>query len=213
MKKLILFLLLCCLPGQAEPFDNADKNNEYLAALKSSSNFNSDAQIAFLRKTTHFKIPDSCWSLMLEPAGYGGVKRSMVFATEMLKYFEANGHPNLRKMAETGMMDQVNSELDQIAKNYQFTLVYEGPANKDVWKNFSNYWGQLDSELFHWGWAPKSGTALMTVVVTPKANGFSAKSDGKNFTITNPVLEVPTSGWEKNVRPVLERDGVKVNRT
>lgn len=168
----------------------------------------SGAEQLFLQKTTKFVVPEHSQARLLSMETYGGARFAYTSARDLINFFEKNGYPNLRQNLESGNTDQLN----EIAKNFTFTYVYEGPDNDKAWKMFNNYSSQIVNEVYHWGWLPKSGQAHITVLTTPKAQGFSATSDGKQFTVRNPTLEIPTSQWEKSVRPVFDQHGKKANR-
>jgi hypothetical protein len=186
----------------------ADPATDSVTAAMQRGASGSGAEQLFLQKTTKFVVPDHSQNRLTSMETYGGAKFAYVFARDMINFFEKNGYPNLRQNLQNGSTDQ----LDEIAKNFTFTYVYEGPDDEKAWRMFKNYSAQIVDEVYHWGWLPTSGQAHITVVTTPKAPGFSATSDGKQFTVRNPVLEIPTSQWNKNVRPVFDKYGKKANR-
>ena len=212
MKNCIIALCLlgAMAPAGAEPAENAAKSDELYSAILKGNSGEKEAFVAFLKKTTHFRLDNEGWQRMLETGSpYSGVRQSENWARGMLQFFEANGYPGLRKL-DAATRD---AQIDKIAQSYSFNLILDGPGTPANWKNFCNYWGQLYStDVFHWGWLPKSGQAAMTLVASPSAKTFSASADGKVFRITTPITEVPTSQWSKNVDPVLERYNAKGKR-
>jgi hypothetical protein len=186
----------------------ADPGTDAVVAAMRKTNWDVGPEIVFLEKTTRFVVPDHSVPRLQETGPYGGAKFAYIFGRDMLKYFEANGYPNLRQSVAGGSTDQ----LDEIAKKYTFAFVYEGPDDGKAWNMFINYSSLIRDELFHWGWASKSGQGHFTVTTTPKATAFSATSDGTTYSILNPIQELPTSQWGKLVKPVLDKFGTQANR-
>ncbi len=206
MKRLVFFLsiLLCLL---ASPL-SAETGTEIVVNALKSTNFAVKPEIAFLEKTTTFSVPEHSLSRLASTESYGGAIFARSFAREMIAYFEVNGHPNLRQMLETGN----TSALDEIAKNYSFKFVYEGPDDDKAWRMFVNYSDLFRENLTHWGWVPNSGQIHLESVTTPQASGFSGSTDGKVFKMTNPTLELPTSQWSNSVYKDFEKHGKTGNR-
>lgn len=204
LKLVAIALLLNCLPATADQAMDAVTNS-----IKSASLTTYKPHILFLEKTTKFVVPEHSMTRLAKYENYGGAKFAYYFAGNMIKYFEANGYPNLMQILEAGSTDQ----LDEIAKNYSFQFVYEGPDDDKAFSMFINYSGQIDGEVFHWGWVPKSGEAHIICTTTPKVSTFSATSDGKTFKVMNPILELPTSIWGNTVKPVFDKWGKQGNRT
>ena len=206
MKRSLTILLISLLVSLA-PALAAPGLPEVITAMK-GTNWDVGPEIAFLEKTTRFQVPDHSLARLTDTGPYGGAKFAYLFGREMIKYFEANGYPNLRQSLASGSCPQ----LDEIAKKYSFDFVYEGPADAKAWNMFANYSSLIRDEVFHWGWASKSGEGHFVVTTTPKTSVFQASSDGKHYKIQNPILEIPTSAWSKSVKPVLDKYGTQANR-
>lgn len=206
MRKYLLLLSLLMTLGQ--PHASADPGLDAVVGAMRGTNWEVGPEILFLQSTTTFQVPEHSLARLTDTGSYGGAKFAYIFGRDMIKYFEANGYPNLRQQLSSGATDQ----LAQIAAKYSFQFVYEGPADAKAWNMFSNYSSLIRDEVFHWGWKPKSGEAHFVVVTTPKVSTFSATSDGKNFKVNNPTLEIPTSAWNKSVRTLLDKYGAPGNR-
>lgn len=205
MKRLLLvfaLLLGCVITASADP------GTDIVVKAMQGTNWDVGPEIAFLQKTTTFTVPEASLPRLASTENYGGAKFGYYFARDMIKYFEANGYPNLRQMLAAGATDQ----LDQIAAKYTFKFVYEGPDNQQAWNMFSNYSSLIRDEVFHWGWASKSGEGHFIVTTTPKASGFGISTDGKTYKISNPVIELPSSQWQQKVKSVLDKYGTQANR-
>lgn len=205
MNRLLLSMLLVLTTGMAAW---ADPSIDAIAQALRAAGTGSDAEILFLQKTTTFNVPEHSQKRLTAMTPYGGAKFAYTSARDMINFFEKNGYPGLRAELQSGGTTQ----LDQIAQNFSFNYVYEGPDNDAAWNNFKTYSAQIVDEVYHWGWLPKSGQAFITVVTTPKAAKFSATSDGKHFKVLNPVSQIPTSQWSKSVKPVFDKFGKPANR-
>ena len=208
MRHLFSSMVLTFLTLIVCPAAFADAGTDAVIGAMEQTNWDVKPEIAFLRKTTKFVVPEASLAQLTNTEGYGGAKFAYIFGRDMIKYFEANGYPNLRQGLASGATDQ----LDAIAAKYSFEFVYEGTGDQKSWNMFNNYSSLIRDELFHWGWVPKSGEAHFIVTTTPKVSAFSATSDGKTFKVNNPVLEIPTSQWGKSVKPVLDKFGTQGNR-
>lgn len=186
----------------------ANPGTDAVVSAMRGTNWDVGPEIAFLQKTTRFSVPEHSLARLQDTGPYGGAKFAYIFGRDMIKYFEANGYPNLRQALAGGATDQ----LDQIASKYTFEFIYEGAGDEKSWNMFSNYSSLIRDDLFHWGWASKSGQGHFVVTTTPKVSAFSATSDGVNYKIMNPTLELPTSQWNTLVKPVLDKYGTQANR-
>lgn len=186
----------------------ADPGTDAVVTAMRGTNWDAGPESVFLQKTTRFRVPAHSQARLVDTGNYGGAKFAYLFGRDMLKYFEANGYPGLRQSLASGSTEA----LDQIAGKYTFEFVYEGPDEPKAWTMFSNYSSLIRDEVFHWGWASKSGQGHFVVTTTPKVTSFSATSDGTNYKISNPVLEIPTSLWNKQVRTVLDKWGTQAKR-
>lgn len=187
----------------------ADPGTDMVVSAMQKTNWDVGPEIVFLQKTTKFVVPEHSQARLVDTTGsYGGGKFAYMFGREMIKYFEANGYPNLRQGLASGATDQI----DQIAAKYSFEFVYDGPDNQKAWEMFNNYSSLIRDDLFHWGWVSKSGEGHFIVTTTPKVSVFGVSGDGKSYKLSNPVLEIPTSQWQKNVKPFLDKYGTQGQR-